>query len=148
MAQCKVLVDHLGEIEAHALEQVRLQRHCNSRDEDHIVVRHPAKAAIESTQIKRGRSKGGLTEGLALDLLVEDGAREVEVVHLLLGRLLLRGFRRRGCVGGRERGWGHVGGRWRRRRRGRAVAYGGAHGGGGACGGFGGGGGVGGVGRV
>jgi hypothetical protein len=39
----------------------------------------------------------GLTEGLALDLLEGDGAREVEVVHLLLGHLLLTGLQLSRC---------------------------------------------------
>jgi hypothetical protein len=131
VAQCEMRADHLGEIEAHALEGVRLQRHCNTIDEDHIVTRHPAAAAIESAdqtrRVERGERRRGLTEGLALDLLVGDRAREVEVVHLLLGRLLLMGLRRRGGgsgVGGREGGRGPVG----RRRRGRGLAGGGSHG--------------------
>jgi len=53
VTQCEVLANHLGEIEAHALEGVRFQRHCNTREEDHIVTRHPAAAAIESAD---GRS--------------------------------------------------------------------------------------------
>lgn len=142
MRQSEVRGDHLGEIEAHALEEVRLQRHCNRSEEDHIRYSPPARLGVKSAaaaldsaaQIKQGKRKGGLTEGLALDLLIRDGARKVEVVHLLLGRLLLMGLRRRdgGGVSGSE------GGRSRRvcgrRGRGPGLADGGAHGGGGgAC---------------
>ena len=85
--------------------------------------RSKAPTAGHTSRVERGGRRWGLTEGLALDLLVGDGAREVEVVHLLLGRLLM-GLRRRGGVGGREGGRGPVG----RRRRGRGVADGGSHG--------------------
>lgn len=40
VAQSEARGDHLGEIEAHALEEIRLQRHCNKREEGHIVTRH------------------------------------------------------------------------------------------------------------
>jgi len=139
VTQSEVRGDHLGEIEAHALEEVRLQRHCDKREEDHIVTRHrldwrSSQSRRRSTaRIKQGKRKGGwhrgLTEGLALDLLVRDGAREVEVVHLLLGRLLLMGLRRRGggdLKGGRGRRV--CGRRWRRAP---GLADVGAHGGGG-----------------
>lgn len=94
--------------------------------------------AIDSTSNKvRGRGwNWGLTEGLALDLLIWDGAREVEVVHLLLGRLLLMGLRRRGSDVSGSMHEGRRGRRVCRRRwrRGTGLTDGGAHGGsGGAC---------------
>lgn len=84
-----------------------------------------------------GDAKGGggggrrLTEGLALDLLVGDGAGEVHVVHLLLvgRRVLLRRWRRRRGRGVHE---GRVARGWGRRGRGGGVADDRAHGGGGA----------------
>jgi hypothetical protein len=140
VAQCEVRADHLGEIESHALKEVRLQRHCNTHRTKitsllAIQLRRLSKST-DQTRAVESRWSRGLTKGLALDLLEGDGAREVEVVHLLLGHLLLTGLL--WCVGG---GFGSPEGRsgavgaWRRGRRGRGVAGGGAHGSSGGAGG-------------
>lgn len=130
MAQSEERVEHLGEIEAQSLEDIGLQRHCSERGS------HGVTTESTTTTRSRGGCKGRrgrgrrLTEGLALDLLVGDGAGEVHVVHLLLvgRRVLLRRWRRRRPrvhEGRVARGWG-------RRGRGGGVADDRAHGGGGA----------------